>query len=456
LEYDLIVIGAGSGGVRAARMAAQTGKKVAVIEYQALGGTCVNVGCVPKKLFVYASHFAESFEDAQGFGWHVDKPQFSWQKLLKNKNAEILRLNGIYEKLLKQAGVDLIRGRAELVNKNEVQVADQVFQSKRILIASGSKAFIPEFEGNDLVITSNDMFYLETLPNKILIVGGGFIAVEFAGIMAGLGVDTTLVYRSELFLRGFDKDVREFLHKEMLKKGIKITFNERVKAIHKEADNLRVSFEHGSQEQVFDKVLYATGRTPNTDGLGLEKIGVILREGAIQVDKNFQTNIDSIYALGDVIGHIQLTPVAIEEAMVLVNQLYGDNSKTMNYENIPSAVFSQPNLASVGLTEEQAEFLVKENNFELEVYVSDFQAMKFSLSENTERTFMKLIINKSTQQVLGVHMVGDAAAEIIQGIAIAVKAGASKADFDATIGIHPSSAEEFVTMRTARVRVTGK
>jgi len=446
LKYDLIVIGGGSGGVRASRMAAQAGKKVALIEYQALGGTCVNVGCVPKKLFVYASHFAESFSDARGFGWSLDNPpEFSWPTLIKNKNDEIAQLNNIYENLLKKAGVTFVKGKAKFKNATTLEVNGQELTGESILIATGSKAFVPDFPGNEYVLTSNDMFYLESLPKKILIVGGGYIAVEFAGIMAGLGVDTTLVYRGELFLRGFDNEVRKFLHQEMLKKGVKIQFNQSVVSICQNEKLLNVKFEHGESD-IFDTVLYATGRIPNTHDLGLEALNLKLEQGTIVVNEQFQTSKASIYALGDVINRVQLTPVAIQEAMVFVNQRYGNNSKTMNYDLIPSAVFSQPSLACVGLTEEQA----IERGFNISVFISEFEPMKFSLGENSERTFMKLIVDKNNDRILGAHMVGDSAAEIIQGIAIALKAGATKKMFDDTVGIHPSSAEEFVTMRMPR------
>ncbi len=450
MKYDLVVIGAGSGGVRAARMAAQAGQKVAVIEYQALGGTCVNIGCVPKKLFVYASHFSETFEDARGFGWQSSESSFSWQSLLKNKNEEIERLNSIYGTLLENAGVELIRGKATLVDEHQVAIdgGNRIY-GERILIATGSTPFVPDIAGKEWVDTSEEMFYLEELPKKILIVGGGYIAVEFAGIFNGLGVDTHLVYRGDLFLRGFDMDVRKSLYKEMSQKGIQISFGDNVQQVKKIDSTLQVNFESGALAS-FDRVLYATGRIPNTQSLGLENVGVETDQGAIVVNDTFKTSVDSIYALGDVIDRVQLTPVAIEEAMILVNHLYGDGSREMDYSNIPSAVFSQPNFASVGLTEEDAIELSTKKGFELDVYVSDFKAMKFSLTENPERTFMKLLVNRNTDKVLGAHMLGDSAAEIIQGIAIAIKAGATKKDFDATIGIHPSSAEEFVTLRTAR------
>jgi glutathione reductase (NADPH) len=450
LKYDLIVIGAGSGGVRAARMAAQAGKKVAVVEYQALGGTCVNVGCVPKKLFVYASHFSETFKDAQGFGWTASKSDFSWSQLIKNKNEEILRLNGIYQRLLENNGVDIIEGKACFVNEGEILVKGKPYYAERFLVATGSQAFVPDIDGKEYFDTSNEMFYMEQLPKNILIVGGGFIAVEFAGILNGLGVETHLAYRGELFLRGFDKGVRERLALEMEAKGLDVNFNKDPHSLKKTNKGLEVSFKDGSKG-VYERVLCATGRTPNVEGLSLAKAGVKLgSSGGIEVDECFQSNVSSIYALGDVIDRIQLTPVAIEEAMVFVNQTYGDGTHTMDYKNIPSAVFSQPNFSSVGLTEEEAYDLAKKDSFELEVYESEFRALKYTLTENLERTYMKLLVNKSTNKVIGAHMMGDEAAEVIQGLAIAIKAGATKADFDATVGIHPSSAEEFVTMRSPR------
>ena len=445
-SYDLIVIGAGSGGVRTARMAAQAGKKVALVEYQALGGTCVNVGCVPKKFLVYAAHYSELLADAKGFGWKIAQADFSWQQLVTNKNQEILRLNGIYENLLRNAGVTIVAGRARFIDKNTLDVAGEKLSAKTIVIATGSKAFIPDIPGKELFSTSYDMFFLEKLPTKMLIVGGGFIALEFAGIMKGLGVETHIAYRGEQILRGFDHDVRYFLAEELRKKGIQIHLNSHLKSLHKEVGKIKVSFEEGHTD-IFDVVLCATGRIPETEALGFAVLGLELSEsGAIVVDEQFKSSIDNIYALGDVIDRIQLTPVAIAEAMTLVKILCGDSRARMDYSNIPSAVFSQPSVACVGLTEEQA----REKFADIEIYESDFSPMKYALSENEECTYMKLVVEKQSNKVVGAHMVGADAAEIIQGIAIAIKAGATKKDFDATLGIHPSAAEEFVTMRSAR------
>lgn len=442
-DYDLFVIGAGSGGVRASRMAASMGKRVAVAEDLHLGGTCVNVGCVPKKLFVYASHFAEEFHDAEGFGWKVGEREFNWSTLIKNKNAEISRLNGIYENLLKNAGVDLIEGRATLVDAHTVAVGDQTYTADKILVAVGGWPHVPDIPGKNHLSSSNEAFYLEELPQRILVVGGGYIAVEFAGIFNGMGADVTQLYRGDLFLRGFDGDVRDFLAVEMRKKGVDLRFNQNIESVEKVGDSLVATLEDGSKIET-DFIMYATGRKAKTANLGLEDAGVDMdRNGAIIVNEDFQTSQPNIYALGDVINRVQLTPVAIEEAMVLVHNLFNGENRSMDYENIPTAVFSQPNMGTVGLTEEEA----REEFDQVDVYKSDFRPMKYTLTENQERTLMKLIVDRESDRVLGVHMIGPDAGEIVQGIGIAMKAGATKAHFDATIGIHPSSAEEFVTMR---------
>jgi len=443
-DYDLFVIGAGSGGVRAARTSAATGAKVAIAEQQYLGGTCVNVGCVPKKLFVYASHYHDDFQDAKGFGWQVGESQFDWQTLVDNKNNEIKRLNGIYENLLNNAGVELINGRAELVDSHTVTVSGKQISAERILIACGGTPFVPEFPGSDLVITSNDAFYLEKLPKRALIVGGGFIAVEFACIFHGLGVEVTQFYRRDLFLRGFDQQIREKLSVEMRTKGVDLQFNTDIESISQKGDVLEVKTKDGRTLET-DLVMYATGRVPVTDKLGLENTQVQLNDkGQIQANENFQTDDPAIYALGDVTGGIELTPVATAEAMVFTNQVFGDQSKTMDYDFIPSTVFSQPNLGTVGYTEEKAKELYPDD---VDVYTSEFRHLKHTLSGNEERTFMKLLVQRSTDKVIGAHMLGADAGEIIQGIAVAIKAGATKAVFDSTIGIHPTAAEEFVTMR---------
>lgn len=442
-DVDLFVIGAGSGGVRAARMAAGLGKRVAVAENRHLGGTCVNVGCVPKKLFVYASHFRDDFAAAAGFGWQVEPPKFDWSHLLAQKNREIGRLQGVYQGLLHNSGAQVITGQAGLLDAHTVAVGDQRFSCERILIASGGRPSVPDIPGTEYVLTSDDMFALQKLPERILIVGGGYIAVEFAGIMHGLGVKTTLCYRGDKLLRGFDDDVREFVAQEMAKKGIEIHLNSHIERIEPSGNAYRAYIDRQDSLEA-DLVLYATGRTPNTAGLGLERLGVLLdADGAIRVDDDYQSNVPSIYALGDVTNRVNLTPVATAEAMALVNRLYAGRNTPVDYAHIPTAVFCQPNVATVGLTEAAA----RERYPDIAVYRSIFTPMKHSLSGLGEKTLMKLVVNRSDDRVLGVHMVGADAGEIIQGMAIAIRAGASKAVFDSTIGVHPTAAEEFVTMR---------
>lgn len=443
-DYDLFVIGAGSGGVRAGRMAAGRGVRVAIAEDLYLGGTCVNVGCVPKKLYVYASHYAEGFHDARGFGLDAGDVKFDWPTLRDNKKTEIARLNGIYGNMLRNSGCDLIDGRAVVTGPNSVEVAGKTYTAERILVATGGWPFVPEFPGSEHVISSNEVFDLETFPKKVIVVGGGYIAVEFAGIFAGLGTQTELLYRGDMILRGFDEEIRQFTAKEIAKKGINLSLNTNIVRIDKQADgSLLAEFTDGRKVEA-DQILYATGRTPKTEGLGLEEAGVTLAEnGAIKVNENFQSSVPSIYAIGDVIDRVQLTPVALAEGMALVRHLYAEGSAKVDYELIPTAVFCQPNIGTVGITEEQA----RERYDNIEVYCSEFRAMKHTLSGSDERTLMKLIVDKASDRVVGVHMVGDDAGEIIQGIAVALKAGATKAVFDSTIGIHPTAAEEFVTMR---------
>ncbi|MCH8262053.1 MAG: glutathione-disulfide reductase [Proteobacteria bacterium] len=442
-DYDLFVIGAGSGGVRAARIASGFGARVAIVEDRYLGGTCVNVGCVPKKLLFYASHFSEDFENAKGFGWTVGSPRFYWQNLIKNKNKEIGRLNDVYRKLLDNAGVELINGRGTLVDANTVVVDSKHYSAERILIATGGWPSIPDIPGKEHVVSSNEVFFLETLPEKIIIVGGGYIAVEFAGILNGLGVDTTLLYRGPLFLRGFDQDVREFMAEEMRKKGIQLKFEINIDCIEKIDKQLRATLTDKST-LLAGQIMYATGRKPNTEELGIESLGITLdKNAAIVVNHQYQTNIPSIYALGDVTNRVNLTPVALAEGMFLAKFLFNNEDSLVEYENIPTCVFSQPNIGTVGLTEETAKKKYKQIN----VYKSSFTPMKHTLSGDDEKIFMKLIVDKETDRVVGVHMVGPEAGEIIQGISIAMKAGARKTDFDKTIGIHPTTAEEFVTMR---------
>lgn len=443
-DYDLFVIGAGSGGVRAARMAASTGKRVAVAEERYLGGTCVNVGCVPKKLFVYASQFPELFDASAGFGWTVpQQPTLDWATLRDNKTAEIERLNGIYNSLIDNSGADLFDGRATIAGPHQVSVNGSLYSARTILIATGGWPYIPEFPGSEHAISSNEMFFLDELPKTAVVVGGGYIAVEFAGILNGLGVETHLVYRGPVLLKSFDREMAEKVAEGMVAKGINIHLNTEIDGINKTTESLSVSL-NGKGNLNAGLVLYATGRQPNTAGLGLETTSVATASnGAILVDENFATADPSVYALGDVIDRVQLTPVAIQEAMVLVDHLYGEGQASIDYSNIPTAVFCQPELGTVGLSEEQA----RQEYPNIAVYISDFRPMLQTLGGGADRITMKLIVDTASDAVVGCHMVGEHAAEIIQGMGIALKAGATKAHFDATVGIHPSAAEEFVTMR---------
>lgn len=444
-DFDLIVIGAGSGGVRLARMSAQRGAKVAVVESRYLGGTCVNVGCVPKKLFVYGAHVHDELEDAAGYGWQVplDDVSFDWPKLVANKNAEIERLNGIYGRLLENAGVTIIEGTASLSDANTVVVGETSYRAKHITIATGSWPVIPDVPGKECILTSNEMFYLPQLPKQAVVWGGGYIAVEFAGILAGLGVETTLLYRGDLFLRGFDNDIRRFTEQEMRKKGVNLRFGVTIESVEAENAHYRVQLNNGETLET-GLVMAATGRRALVDGLGLTDLGVQLSaSGHVVVDDHFQTAVPSITALGDVIGTPQLTPVALAQGMVLSRRLFGDGKGDMDYSAIPTAVFCQPNIGTVGLTEEEA----REAGHRLRIYRSEFRPMKYTLSGRDERSLMKLVVDDETDRVLGAHMVGPDAGEITQGLAVAIKAGATKAQFDSTLGIHPTSAEEFVTMR---------
>lgn len=443
-EFDLFVIGAGSGGVRASRVCASMGARVACAEDRPLGGTCVNVGCIPKKLLVYASHFAEDFEAAQaGYGWTVGPRSFDWPTLIANKDEEIRRLNGIYRRLLDGAGVTLVEGRATLEGPHEVRVGDRVYRAERILVATGGWPQLPPIPGSEHAITSNEAFFLDALPEHVTIVGGGYIAVEFAGIFRGLGARVTQLYRGDLFLRGFDDEVRQWLADEMRKKGIDLRFGTNVTSIEQHGDRRRAHLTDGTTLDT-DQVFFATGRVPNTAGLGLEAAGVeIGARGEIPVDEYSRTNVPSVYAIGDVTDRIQLTPVAIHEAMCLARTLYGGTPTSPDHRDVPSAVFSQPPIGTVGLTE--AEALAA--GHALDVYTSSFRTLKDTLTGSDEQTHMKLLVDRQSDRVLGVHMVGPDAGEIIQGFGVALKCDATKAQFDATIGIHPTAAEELVTMR---------
>jgi glutathione reductase (NADPH) len=445
-DFDLYVIGAGSGGVRAARFAAGFGAKVAVAESRYLGGTCVNVGCVPKKLLVYGAHFAEDFEQASGFGWSLGEANFDWATLIANKDREINRLNGIYRNLLVNSGVTLHEAHAKIVGPHEVEVNGERYTAKNILIATGGWPQIPEIPGREHAIGSNEAFFLKELPKRVLVVGGGYIAVEFAGIFHGLGANTTLLYRGDLFLRGFDGSVRKHLQEELTKRGLDLQFNADIARIDKQADgSLKATLKDGRVLEA-DCVFYATGRRPMLDNLGLENTDVQLTDkGFIKVDEQYQTSEPSILALGDVIGRVQLTPVALAEGMAVARRLFRpEQYRPVDYKMIPTAVFSLPNIGTVGLTEEEA----RDAGHDVVIFESRFRPMKLTLTECQEKTLMKLVVDGETDKVLGCHMVGPDAGEIVQGLAIALKAGATKRDFDDTIGVHPTAAEEFVTMRT--------
>lgn len=446
-DFDLITLGAGSGGVRASRMAAQLGVRVAVVEESRVGGTCVMRGCVPKKLLVYGAQFAEDISDAEGFGWSVGEVSFDWARLIAAKNAELNRLEGVYNRLLRDSGVTLLEGRGVVVDAHTVEVAGKRYSAERILAATGGRPVMPQLPGIEYAITSNEALDLMQLPERMVIVGAGYIAVEFAGIFNALGVKVTQVLRGDMVLRGFDQDVRAALHEEMVRKGIELRCETVVKSIEKtEAGySLRIG---GAETIETDLVMYATGRRPNTEGLGLEAAGVKLNvEGAVLVDGYSRTSVPSIFAIGDVTDRMNLTPVAIGEAMALVNTLYRERPTAMDYADIPTAVFSMPPVGTVGLTEMQAR---EEKGCGIDVYLSRFKPMRNTLAGRDERTMMKLIVDRATDRVLGLHVVGPDSAEMVQGFAVALKCGATKAQFDATVGIHPTAAEELVTMREKR------
>lgn len=447
-DFDLFTIGAGSGGVRASRLAAAAGARVAVAEENRVGGTCVLRGCVPKKLLVMASHFAEDFCDARGFGWSTGEPRFDWGSLIAAKDRELDRLNAIYLRLLSDAGAALVEGRARLVDPHTVEIDGRSYTAERILVATGSWPHLPHLPGIEYAFTSNEALSLAQLPKRLAVVGGGYIAVEFAGIFAALGVKVTQLVRGDGLLRGFDQDIRFALEEEMGRKGVTLLRETQVRSIKPCPSGLSLriggALETEGEDLAVDTILYATGRRPNTKGLGLAELGVKLDDaGAVVVDKWSQSSVDSIYAIGDVTNRMNLTPVAIAEARCLIDTLYGGKPAAVDYEGVPSAVFSQPPVGTVGLTEAQA----RRRFPAVDVYLSRFKPMRHTLSGRDERTMMKLVVNPADQRVIGCHMVGADAPEIIQGMAIALKCGATKAQFDATVGIHPTAAEEFVTMR---------
>lgn len=424
-------------------MSAGFGARVAIAEERYFGGTCVNVGCVPKKLFVYGSQFSEESQDASAFGWSVNNTGFNWSTLRDNKTKEIKRLNNIYVDLLTAAGVDIFEHKAQLLDSHTVCVDDQKVTAQKILIATGSWPYIPNVQGRNHAITSNEMFYLDQLPNRLAIVGGGYIAVEFAGIAKGLGVETTLIYRGPLFLRGFDIDIRQFVCEELRKKEINLIFEDDVAEIRKNSGKLQIVLASGKGLDT-DEVLYATGRHPLVSGLGIENTYVSLNERrGIEISDKFQTRDPNIFALGDVTDRHQLTPVAIAEGSSFARTQFNQEQHQVNYDAIPTCVFCQPNIGTVGRTEEQAQEIYST----VDVYESSFTPMKLALTEKKEQTYMKLLVDRKTDRVIGAHMVGPDAGEIIQGLAVAITAKATKSDFDRTIGIHPTLAEEFVTMR---------
>ncbi|MGK2740136.1 glutathione-disulfide reductase [Tepidicaulis sp. LMO-SS28] len=447
-DYDLFVIGAGSGGVRASRMAAKYGAKAAIAEEYRVGGTCVIRGCVPKKLLVYASHFGEAFEDAAGYGWDVPEPSFSWEKLIANKDKEIDRLNGIYIRNLKNSGVEIIEDRAVLKDAHTVHLVNEGrdVTADKILIAVGAWPFTPDFPGAEHVISSNEAFHLKELPKHITVAGGGYIAVEFAGIFNGLGAETTLMYRGPKILRGFDEDLRDTLQDEMIKKGIKVLTNTTIAEVNKcKNGRLEVVMQDGDSYET-DCVMFATGRRPKVDGLGLENTGVKLNaKGAIAVDEYSKTNVDNIYAVGDVTDRANLTPVAIREGAAFAETVFNNTPLVVDHSIIPTAVFSQPEIGTVGMTEQEAR--EKYGPDGITIFKSTFKPMLHTLSGRDERTLMKLVVEKETDKVLGVHMIGPYSGEMVQTVGIAVTMGATKAQFDATIAVHPTAAEELVTMK---------
>jgi len=442
-DFDLFTIGAGSGGVRASRLAAASGARVGVAEDRYLGGTCVNAGCIPKKLLVYASAFAHEFEDAAGFGWTVGARSADWPTLVARKDEEIARLNGVYRRVLETAGARIFEEHATIVDPHTVDVAGKRFTAKVLLVATGSWPLKVPIPGCELGITSNEAFHLEQFPGRVLIAGGGYIAVEFAGIFHGLGAEVTLVHRSPLFLRGFDDDVRTVLAAEMTKQGIDLRFSTTVDALERAGERIRATLSSGETLEV-DQSLAAVGRVPNTKGLGLTEAGVEVDAlGAVCVDEFSQTSVPSIYAIGDCTNRLNLTPVAIAEARAFFETVFRGKPTAISYEDVPTAVFSQPSIGTVGLTEAAA----REKHGAIDVYRTTFRALKHTLSGRDEQTMMKLVVDRKTDRVLGCHMIGPDAGEIIQGLAVAVHCRATKAQFDATIGIHPTAAEEFVTMR---------
>ncbi|MBE9057079.1 glutathione-disulfide reductase [Sphaerospermopsis sp. LEGE 08334] len=447
-EFDLFVIGAGSGGIATARRAAEYGAKVGIAEFDRLGGTCVNRGCVPKKLMVYASHFPELFTDAVGYGWSAVKSSLDWEKMITAVNNEVDRLNGIYQRMLDNSQVEILQGYGKLVDNHTIVVGERTVTADKILIAVGGKPTKPDIPGIENAITSDEIFHLKTQPKRMVILGGGYIGSEFACIMNGLGTEVTQITRADMILRGFDDDLRSEIQQGMINHGVKILNHTQIIGFEKDAEGIKVKVRKDGESEdtvVVDAVsLAALGRKPNTQNLGLENTKIQLKNGAIVVDKYSRTDEENIYAVGDCTDNINLTPVAINEGRAFADTVFGGKSRTMSYENVPTAIFTTPEAATVGLTEAEAR---EKYGDAVKIYRSRFRPMYYTLAGKEEKTMMKLVVDQNTDKVLGAHMVGTNAAEIIQGVAIAIKMGATKANFDATVGIHPSSAEEFVTMR---------
>ncbi len=446
-DYDLLVLGGGSGGVRAARMAAQRGARVALVEAAALGGTCVNVGCIPKKLYSYAAHYAEAFEEAAGFGWQVEPPRFDWATLKTNRAREITRLNGIYRDLLKGAGAEIVTGWGQLEDAHTLRVGERRLRGQHLLIATGGTPFLPDVAGSELAVSSDQMFDLDPFPKRLVVVGGGYIACEFASIFRKLGAQVVQLQRGGRLLSAFDEDISRFLASEMGKTGIDLRLNAQLVRIARHKGGLHLTLADGTLLDT-DTVLFATGRRPNTSGIGLQALGVRCNaHGAIDVDRHYRSSVPSIYALGDVSTQMPLTPVATAEAMALVDHLFGPlpgrTARTVSYDNIPTAVFTHPPVGTVGLTEAAA----RAQFGKVQIFRTEFKPLQHTLSGSSERVLMKLVVDVASDRVVGLHMVGAEAGELVQGFAVALRAGATKAQFDATIGIHPTAAEEFVTMR---------
>lgn len=446
-DYDLFVIGAGSGGIATARRAAEYGARVGIAEYDRLGGTCVNRGCVPKKLMVFASHFPALFEEARGYGWSAVQSSLDWATMITRVNHEVDRLNGIYQRMLDTSKVEVFRTRAKFIDPHTIDLGEQKITADKVLIAVGGQPFLPNILGIEHAITSDDIFHLQEQPKRIAILGGGYIGCEFACILNGLGTEVTQIIRGDRILRGFDEDIRAEIQQGMVNHGIKLLKGVQLIAIEKCEYGVTVSVGTGDTAEtvVADAVsLAAVGRKPNTRDLGLEHTGVKMRDGAVLVDQYSQTAEENIYAVGDCTNRVNLTPVAINEGRALADTVFGGIPRVMSYENIPTAVFTTPEAATVGLTEAEAK---EKYGDDMKVFYTRFRPMYYTLAEKDEKTMMKVIVHSSTDRVVGVHMVGPGAAEIIQGIAIAVKTGATKANFDVTVGIHPTAAEEFVTLR---------